>query len=363
LPAAECRLRPSRRWSSSDRLESDAAQTRPSIGRAALEGQRVVHRAVRRSLGTLAIVALCTGVSVTTVAATAVNAGATSTATLRAEVDAVGSRFFAAQARAHTLDSEVQALDRRLTRDRRRAAALRPVAIAQAVQIYQGSSEGFTALFDTSSAMESARRAELIARAGDHTRALIDEYVNADAALSRQRARVARARAAQATVVAALATQHTALERALAQAQQAYRDRLAAEARARAISLASTRSAGTPPVQGAPTARPPGAPAPPAPVPVSPPPPPETGQNPHHSDPFLVCTRTRESSGDYSAVNLAGYYGAYQFGQSTWDVTANHAGSPQLIGVRPDQASAWDQDQLAWVLYEWLGNGPWGGLC
>ena len=101
---------------------------------------------------------------------------------------------------------------------------------------------------------------------------------------------------------------------------------------------------------------------PPAPVPVPPPPPP-SGVNPHHDDPFLVCTRTRESSGVYTAVNAGGYYGAYQFSQPTWDVTASHAGMPQLIGVRPDAASPWDQDQLAWVLHEWQGNGPWGGLC
>jgi hypothetical protein len=254
----------------------------------------------------------------------------------------------------------VRALDQRLAGTRQRAAALRPVAIAQAVQIYQGSSDGFAVVFDTSSAMESARRAELIARAGDHTRALIDQYVNTVAMLSTQRAQVARARAAQATVVAALATQQATLERALAQAQQAYRERLAAEARARAIALASTRSAGSTPVRSAPPAR---SPAGPAPVPVSPPPPPQAGLNPHHNDPFLVCTRTRESSGDYTAVNLGGYYGAYQFSQPTWDVTANHAGSPQLIGVRPDQASSWDQDQLAWVLYQWQGNAPWSGLC
>jgi hypothetical protein len=93
------------------------------------------------------------------------------------------------------------------------------------------------------------------------------------------------------------------------------------------------------------------------------PPPPQSGVNPHHDDPFLVCTRARESSGNYGAVNPAGYYGAYQFSQPTWDVTANHAGTPQLIGVRPDAASPWDQDQLGWVLYEWQGNAPWGGLC
>ena len=86
--------------------------------------------------------------------------------------------------------------------------------------------------------------------------------------------------------------------------------------------------------------------------------------NPHHDDPFLVShTRPVKSSGNYGAVNPGGYYGAYKFSQPTWDVTANHAGMPALIGVRPDQASAWDQDQLAWVLHGWQGSGPWGGLC
>ena len=172
--------------------------------------------------------------------------------------------------------------------------------------------------------------------------------------LSQEHAQAADARARQATVVAALAKQQTALEHALAQAQQAYRDRLAAEARARAAAASSRAT----PVGNVPVA-----PAPPAPVRVSPPPPPENGVNPHHDDPFLVCTRTRESSGVYTAVNASGYYGAYQFSQPTWDVTASHAGSPQLIGVRPDQASPWDQDQLGWVLYQWQGNAPWGGLC
>ena len=53
--------------------------------------------------------------------------------------------------------------------------------------------------------------------------------------------------------------------------------------------------------------------------------------------------------------------GAYQFLQSTWDSAANHAGRGNLIGVRPDQASAYDQDDLAWALYQWRGKGPWAG--
>ena len=72
----------------------------------------------------------------------------------------------------------------------------------------------------------------------------------------------------------------------------------------------------------------------------------------------------REANGNYAAYNPAGpYMGAYQFLQSTWNSTANHAGRPELIGVPPHTASAYDQDDLAWALYQWRGSGPWGGLC
>jgi len=117
------------------------------------------------------------------------------------------------------------------------------------------------------------------------------------------------------------------LEHLLAQAQQAYRARLAAEAGAKLISTAPSSGAGGSSTRPAPTQPAPVA-SPPAPVPVDPPPPPQSGDNPHHNDPFLVCTRARESSGVYTAVNPGGYYGAYQFSQPTWDVTASHAGMP-----------------------------------
>jgi hypothetical protein len=343
-------------------MRSHPAHTCPSIGSAVLIGQqlsgiaRMRRTAITRTLATLAIVALFGGVS----AAAASTAGAAtgSTPTLRASVDTVGARFFAAKAAARTLDEKLRTLDHTLAVTRRRVEALHPMAKATAVQLYQGSSQGFTTVFDATDAMESARRAELLARVGDHTQAVLDRYMNAADILERQRTTVAQAREKQAKVVADLAKQEAVLQRLLAQAQQAYRNRLAAEARASAsASPTSNRSeAATAPPTAAPT-------APPAPIQTPPPAPPESGANPHHDDPFLVCTRTRESSGNYRASNPAGYYGAYQFSQPTWDVTASHAGSPQLIGVRPDLASPWDQDQLAWVLYQWQGRGPWLGLC
>jgi hypothetical protein len=83
-----------------------------------------------------------------------------------------------------------------------------------------------------------------------------------------------------------------------------------------------------------------------------------------HDDPFLTCVRARESGGNYSVVNPAGpYLGAYQFLQATWNATANHAGRNELVGVPPNVASPYDQDDMAWSLYQWRGAGPWGGGC
>lgn len=93
-----------------------------------------------------------------------------------------------------------------------------------------------------------------------------------------------------------------------------------------------------------------------------------------HAHPFLVCTRAHESDRDdvngnglhdagYHTATGNGYWGAYQFLQSTWDNTARHAGWNGLVGVRPSSASVAEQDQMAWHLYEWQGSSPWGGRC
>src|SRR5262249_49289139 len=87
------------------------------------------------------------------------------------------------------------------------------------------------------------------------------------------------------------------------------------------------------------------------------------GVSPHHNDPFLVCTRARESGGNYGAVSPSGYYGPYQLLPSTGDVTVIREGRSDLVGVLPSRASAYDQDEAAWTLYQWQGNAPWGGRC
>lgn len=80
--------------------------------------------------------------------------------------------------------------------------------------------------------------------------------------------------------------------------------------------------------------------------------------------PFLQCVVQAESGGNYAAVSPDGQYmGAFQFSQSTWDVAAQDAGLPGLVGVPPNTASKASQDTLAVTLYNLDGEQPWYDPC
>lgn len=80
--------------------------------------------------------------------------------------------------------------------------------------------------------------------------------------------------------------------------------------------------------------------------------------------PFLQCVVQAESGGNYQVVSPNGlYFGAFQFSQATWNVAAQLAGLPQLIGVPPNDASKADQDTLAIALYKADGEQPWTDSC
>jgi hypothetical protein len=80
--------------------------------------------------------------------------------------------------------------------------------------------------------------------------------------------------------------------------------------------------------------------------------------------PFLQCVVQAESGGDYGAVSPDGQYmGAFQFSQSTWDLAAQDAGLPGLVGVPPNTASKASQDTLAVTLYDIDGEQPWYDPC
>ncbi len=94
-------------------------------------------------------------------------------------------------------------------------------------------------------------------------------------------------------------------------------------------------------------------------------PPPAAGAN--LPDPvlnaFLLCVIQRESGGDYSINTGNGYYGAFQFSQSTWNIAAQDAGLSYLVGVLPSSATKAEQDTVAVALYALDGGRPWTGDC
>jgi hypothetical protein len=222
--------------------------------------------------------------------------------------------------------------------------------------MYESASLDYTSVIGTS-AMDSARRAQLIARANDQDDAAIDALVASTDDLKAQRKELVAERTRQRNVLQSVASRRRALDAQLASLLEAARRDVGSAARLSAArERAVVRVAAAADI--APPTRPPG--------PITPRPthqPPSGGVSPHHNDPFLACTRARESGGNYGIVSSSGYFGAYQFLASTWDTTAAHAGRMDIVGVLPSRASASDQDEMAWVLYQWQGKSPWGGRC
>jgi peptidoglycan hydrolase CwlO-like protein len=299
----------------------------------------------------------------------------------RAAVDAAAQRWFDGRADLAKLNSRISDIEQRVADAQSRADKTASAAQARAVALYKGTGTGLAPVLAGNDALESARRAELLDRANEASQNVINEYVDASQTLKSERANLVKQRAAQEKIVKQLEADQQQVEQHLAVVEaQAARDRAAiaakaarsraaaaaaAQARHRTSSTGSTSStaASTTTSTGGGGGGGGGNGPSTAPPPVAPPPP-STGGGSHHNDPFLVCTRARESHGNYGVVSASGlYYGAYQFSISTWNITANHAGRIDLVGVRPNTASVSDQDDMAWTLYQWQGKGPWGGRC
>lgn len=274
---------------------------------------------------------------------------------VRRAIDRVAEDWFASQQEAARLDAEIAGLRAEVAAARDHADRTATIARERAVQIYKGSGS-VSPVPDGDDALESARRAELLDRANAQSHRAIDELARAAADLDARLEDLEARRAEQAAVAERLADQQAELEARL----EVLRERAAAAA-SRARRPAATRPS---PAARRTTSAPVAVTAP-ADAPASATDPPEgAGVHPRHDHPFLVCTRARESGGNYRAVNHSGgWYGAYQFALPTWDATAAHAGRDELIGVNPIDASPYDQDDLAWALYQWQGKRPWGGRC
>jgi peptidoglycan hydrolase CwlO-like protein len=286
-----------------------------------------------------------------------------SLAATRAAVDALATQWFAAQRQVNELDLQIETLSKTLAPTEARVERLRRVAGARAVELYESSSEGLSTMVGanmiTSDPLEVGRRAALIAQANQDDRVVIDELEAAVGDLTARREALEAARAQQAAVVDDLAAKRTELDARLDSLS-----RQAAQATAGSELASSVRSSSEPATTAAPTVSDATAPTDTSGTATVPTVAPNGGTSSVHDQPFLVCTRARESNGNYGAVSSNGlYYGAYQFLPTTWDSVASHAGRLDLVGVLPTTASQSDQDEIAWDLYQWQGNAPWGGRC
>jgi septal ring factor EnvC (AmiA/AmiB activator) len=278
-------------------------------------------------------------------------------AATRSSIDDAADRWFGAQQDAAELDAEIAALEQRVADLQTKVASVQKTATARALLIYKNASSSVPISGVVgNSAMDSARGAELMDHANGESLRAIDALNAATEDLAAKRDEMDARRDEHDAVLAEVASERSALDEQLAalRAQAGREEARATNANARAKSPRPT----------APAIRPisarTSAPAPSAAIVVAPA---GGGVSAHHDHPFLVCTRARESNGNYGAVSPAGYYGAYQFAPTTWNATASHAGRLDLVGVLPSRAAAYDQDEMAWVLYQWQGKGPWGGRC
>lgn len=245
----------------------------------------------------------------------------------QSRADRAGSAYIDALAKTQRLDAEIIQLEASIVQFEQRVIELRDATQGRAVEAYKRSGTPLDALFgDDAPAMDSARRNVLV------------DLVNArdeDAATQLKRARDG------------LQEQKQALKDTRQQHADVL-DRLKADEERLNAALNAARGQRS---QAAP-------PAPTVPYVARP------DEHPQHNHPWMVCTRDIESNGNYRAYNGSGpYLGAYQFLQGTWNSTANHAGRGELVGVDPRDASEYDQDDMAWTLFQWKGKAPWGGRC
>jgi peptidoglycan hydrolase CwlO-like protein len=321
-----------------------------------------------RRFAVLALAALALPILHTAAAGAQTSNATSDAATLRAQADDIANQYFHALTRSHELDDEIAQNAKTVDELAAKAKVARDNARQRALLAYTTSSTHLATLIDGKSVLDTARRAQLINNVNARDNAVYAKAKAATQELRATRKALEEARAQQATVLAQIQEQATALDAKLAEAAQKEQ---AAAAQAAAEQASRTATTAAPAEQASATTSPPTPSTTPPTKPTTPPAPttppnytPTPGTNPHHDDPFLTCVRARESGGNYGAVNPAGpYLGAYQFYQATWNAAANHAGRPELVGVPANVASPYDQDDVAWALYQWQGPGPWGGGC
>ena len=344
---------------------------RRSVGVAEHRKARLRMHAGQLRANVLRFVAVATIGALGLVPATSAHAASAGerVAATRQAIEQAAEHWFAAQNEAAAIDAQIADIEHRLADAQARVAAARKLATARAITLYKTNDMSFASVLGND-ALDAARRAELANQANAISQDAINGLTSAIDDLKEQRRDLEAQRAQQREILREVASVRASLDAQLGQARaQARREAEAALGAARGNAARVRATARLAALRIPYVAAPVAAPTSPDPAPAISAPTPDPapaaggGVSPHHDDPFLVCTRARESNGIYTAVSPSGYYGAYQFLPSTWDTTAVHAGRGDLVGVLPSRASEYDQDEMAWVLYQWQGKGPWGGRC
>jgi TolA-binding protein len=247
--------------------------------------------------------------------------------------DQSANSYIDALTRAQQIDAEIAQLEQNIAGFEQRVAELRDLTRGRAVEAYKRSSTPLVVQVGVGAAvMDDTRRTVLLDTLNTRDVTVASKLRDARDRLDVRRQELKVAQQQQAEIVNRLREREQRLNSDLA----------AAQAQRRAARGQPADAAITPVANYVP----------------------RPGEHPQHNDPWMVCTRRIESGGNYRAYNASGpYYGAYQFTQSTWNSTANHAGRGELVGMDPRDASEYDQDDMAWTLYQWKGKGPWGGRC
>lgn len=282
-------------------------------------------------------------------------------AEVRAQADALAAEYFQAVGQLAIAQARVDEIEAKIPALTAEADRLRDLTRDRAVAAYKRSGSDLGAVIGADDLLAAARRTQWLDRLNQRDNVVADDLRAATAKLADQRATLRAARETAAATLDRVKEQGAAIDALLVTAETQRRDAITAATPTTVAPTTSAGGASTTPTTTptttttAPKATPPA--APPTYVPTG-------GVHPSHDEPFLVCTRSRESGGNYKAFNPAGpYLGAYQFLQATWNSAASHAGRPDLIGVPANTASPYDQDEVAWALYQWQGSRPWGGIC
>lgn len=270
-------------------------------------------------------------------------------ASARHAASAQADRYMAALSEFERVKTQAAGVETAIHDGEQRAASLRRIVSKRAARAYMSAGSSLPSLLSVDDLSDLMRSDKLLATANLNDADALSLLNAQQQDLRTQREDLRGLEAKQGSALEALQRASKKADAALASAtrnQQGVRARLNAQAATNRATRASSRRASSPIAA------------------VVPAPPSSGGSSAPIGNSFLACVRQRESNGNYGVINPRGpWYGAYQFSASTWNVTAQHAGRMDLVGVIPSNASPSDQDAMANHLYQWQGSGPWGGSC